>query len=66
MILADYRCGCTWVGERGQCLEYCGKHGENRRRVHDIGSKKALERFGVALGWCWQKNEEKADGKTMA
>jgi hypothetical protein len=34
MILADYRCGCTWVGNRRECLEYCGKHGEPRRRLH--------------------------------
>jgi hypothetical protein len=32
--LAEYRCGCTNVQQKkGELLEYCGKHGENRRLV---------------------------------
>ena len=32
--LAEYRCGCTLVRPlRRELLEYCGKHGENRRLV---------------------------------
>jgi hypothetical protein len=34
MILAEYKCGCTWVGHRRECLEYCGKHGGDRCRMH--------------------------------
>lgn len=39
--LADYRCGCTDVQDRrSDLLEYCGKHGENRRRIYTVPIKK--------------------------
>ena len=52
-ILADYRCGCTWVGPRAECIEYCGKHGENRRQMIPIKRENA-ERDGI-IGWDWQQ-----------
>lgn len=54
MVLADYRCGCTWVGEAEDCLDYCGKHGEDRRRLHNIGRPANVEK-----GWCWQLEQDK-------
>jgi hypothetical protein len=49
MILADYRCGCTWIGFRRECIEYCAKHGEPRRLIHKIKDVPEDER-----GWDWQ------------
>lgn len=49
MILADYRCGCTWVGQSSEKLEYCAKHGEDYRRSYPIGRATTIEK-----GWCWQ------------
>jgi hypothetical protein len=53
MILADYRCGCTWVGKRSECIEYCGKHGEERRLIHRISSCPENEQ-----GWSWQMRKD--------
>jgi hypothetical protein len=33
-VLAEYKCGCTWVGLRSECLEYCAIHGDDRRRLY--------------------------------
>jgi len=49
MILADYRRGCTWVGKRSECLDYCGKHGKARRRMHRVPAVPDNEK-----GWCWE------------
>jgi hypothetical protein len=53
MILADYRCGCTWVGNRRECIEYCGKHGEPRRLMYRVADVPKDEE-----GWCYQMNKE--------
>jgi hypothetical protein len=34
MALAEYECGCTWVGERKEVPDYCAQHGDDRRKVH--------------------------------
>ena len=51
LILADYRCGCTWVGIRAECIEYCAKHGEERRQIIKVGREGDKS---IALGWDWQ------------
>lgn len=61
MILADYRCGCTWVGQADECIEYCAKHGEDRRRTHDIGPAALVEK-----GWCWQLPADKDGAGALA
>jgi hypothetical protein len=33
-VLAEYKCGCTWVGLRSECCEYCAKHGDDRIRMY--------------------------------
>jgi hypothetical protein len=53
MILADYRCGCTWIGKRSECINYCGKHGEPRRLIHRIPSCPENEQ-----GWCWKLKKD--------
>lgn len=64
MIIADYKCGCTWVGKRSECLEYCGKHGDDRQKPmmpRPKGSK-------LATGWrvgpltLWVKERDTTDG----
>jgi hypothetical protein len=51
LILADYRCGCTWVGIRAECIEYCGKHGEYRRQIITVGREGDKH---IELGWDWK------------
>ena len=57
MILTDYRCGCTWVGKRSKCVEYCGKHGEPRRLIRRIPTCPKN-----AQGWDWQLKKDGAKG----
>jgi hypothetical protein len=56
MIIADYRCGCTWVGKRSECIEYCAKHGEPRRQVMRINGVPEKD-----TGWDWQVKLDRLD-----
>ena len=56
LILADYRCGCTWVGVRAECIEYCAKHGEERRQMIKVGRQGDKD---IELGWDWQMQDSK-------
>lgn len=61
MVLADYRCGCTWVGLRRECMTYCARHGENRQQV--ITLPKASKDHGLTqLGWDWQHSNQSSTG----
>ena len=37
VFIAAYRCGCTVVNYRRRLLEYCPKHGEDRRELYAFG-----------------------------
>lgn len=46
MILAEYRCRCTWVGEFSEKHDNCAKHGADLRREFEIGQSDKIE-----AGW---------------
>lgn len=60
MIIAEYKCGCTWVGNRRECIEYCGKHGETWRFITRIGDTPENER-----GWDWELDKNSGTKKPM-
>ncbi len=47
MVLAEYKCGCTWVGDKEECIEYCQYHGEDRRRIINLRKKED----NMQTGW---------------
>ena len=57
VILADYRCGCTWVGKRRECIEYCAKHGEDRLQIIKLPAAPENE-----LGWDWKLSLKAVEG----
>lgn len=57
MILADYRCGCTWVGAEHEMPDQCARHHAAGRRAHQIG-----EAGNVEKGWCWELPAADEDG----
>jgi hypothetical protein len=55
LIMADYRCGCIWVGLRDECIEYCAKHGEKRWQIIKVGREGDRD---IELGWDWQMDKK--------
>jgi hypothetical protein len=55
--LADYRCGCTWIGRSSACSERCSKHGEPRRAMHRITDVPLDQQ-----GWRWKVEIEDGQG----
>ena len=46
--MAEYKCGCTDVQDfRNLLLEYCGKHGDDRRRIYRLPVKGKLLEKGL-------------------
>ena len=48
LVLAEYRCGCSWVGRLDECFGYCEKHGGQRRRIFPLRRTNTLQH-----GWNW-------------
>lgn len=47
-VLAEYKCGCTWVGPSDECIECCETHGEDRLRKRRL---KKADAETMAEGW---------------
>lgn len=40
--IAEYKCGCTAESRvKRELLDYCGKHGDDRRRIHKVPVRRA-------------------------
>lgn len=47
--MAEYKCGCTDVqNRRNELLEYCGTHGDDRRRIYKLPVKGKEIKTGLA------------------
>jgi hypothetical protein len=46
----------TSIREPQECIEYCAKHGEDRRQMIKVGRQGDRD---IELGWDWQMQDSK-------